>query len=446
MNNKSYFGTDGIRNKVGIHPITPDFFLKLGWAIGKILSKNGSKKIVVGKDTRMSSYMLESALHAGIYSAGVSVTSIGIMPTPAVAYFTKISLADAGIMLSASHNPFCFNGIKIFSIHGTKINAQKEKAIEKIVINKKITCVNYLKLGKLAHLNNAESIYINFCKSIFPKKFNLKKLKIVLDCANGSNFNIAPKILCDLGASIITLNCNPNGININKNCGTTDLRMLKSKVLLEKADIGIAFDGDGDRIIMIDNFGNIVNGDYIIYIIAKHSLANKKKCYGVVGTIMSNTGLEISLKELGIDFIRTKIGDRFILEKLKEKNWLFGAENSGHVILLNKTTTGDGIIACLQILTIMIRNNMSLYNLCKDMKYFPQILFNIKYKDKKNPLKNILVKKSLNHAKKTLNGFGRVLLRKSGTEKIIRLMVEGENKKQISFLAKNIANTIKSIN
>lgn len=447
MINKSYFGTDGIRGKVGIRPITPDFILKLGWVAGKILAKNGSKKIVIGKDTRISSCVLESALEAGILAAGVSVDSIGVMPTPAVAYFTRIFLAEAGIVLSASHNPFFYNGIKFFSIHGTKINYNTEKKIERAIIKRNISCVSSLKLGKINYISDAEYLYINFCKSTFPQELNLKKFTIVLDCANGSTCHIAPKVLCDLGAHVITISCDPDGVNINKNCGTTDIRVLKSRVLSEKADLGIAFDGDGDRIIMIDHLGNIVNGDYILYIIANNSFyLSNHKCYGVVGTIMSNMGLEISLNKLGIQFIRSEVGDRCILEKLKEKSWIFGAENSGHVLLLNKTTTGDGIVTGLQVLTTMVRKNVTLYDLCKDMKYFPQTLVNIRIDTtKKDPFKHIMVKKVLNYTRQQLQNHGRIILRKSGTEPLIRLMIEGKDKKQVSFLAKYITNIIKSV-
>lgn len=442
--NKNYFGTDGIRGKIGKKPITPDFILKLGWAAGKILAKNGSRKIIIGTDTRISSCILKSALEAGISSAGASAVFIGIMPTPGVAYLTRIFFAEAGIVISASHNSFHYNGIKFFSIKGVKISDHLEKSIE-LTMKKKISCVNSFQLGKKIKIKNAESLYINFCKSKFSENLNLKRLKIVLDCAHGSTYNIAPTVLKDLGAHVIKINCNPNGININQNCGTTDTRMLISKVLLEQADLGIAFDGDGDRILMVDHLGNIVNGDHILYIIAKDKLYKKKNCCGVVGTIMSNIGLEIALNKLGIPFIRTKIGDKYILKKLKEKNWIFGAENCGHVILLNKSTTGDAIIACLQVLNIMIKNHMSLNYLCKDINFFPQSIINVKFNIKKNPLENNIVKKVVHYVKNKLSGHGRVLIRKSGTEPFIRIMVEGEDKKQVFFLAKYIANVIKSI-
>lgn len=444
MANKNYFGTDGIREKVGMKPITPDFILKLGWAIGQTLARYGSRKVIIGTDTRISAYMFKSLLEAGISSTGASSFFIGVMPTPGVSYLTRIFFAEAGIVISASHNPFFYNGIKIFSIKGEKINSIIEKNIL-LKMKKKINCVSSLKLGTSSILEDAKSLYINFCKNSFSKYLNLKKLKIVIDCANGATYSIAPKILKDLGANIIKINCNPNGININHNCGTTNIKILKSTVLLENADIGIAFDGDGDRVLMIDHLGNLVNGDYILYIIAKHKMYKKNDCHGTVGTIMSNTGLEISLNKLGIPFIRSNVGDRYILDTLKEKKWFFGAENSGHIILLNKTNTSDAIIACLQILNIMIKNDMSLNNLCKDMVFLPQILINIKYKTKNDPLKKNIVKKVINYAKKKLSKSGRLFLRKSGTEPYIRIMIEGKDKKQILSLGKDIANTIKSL-
>lgn len=444
MKNKNYFGTDGIRGEVGIKPITPDFILKLGWAIGQTLAKYGSRKVIIGTDTRISAYMLKSLLEAGISSSGASSFFIGVMPTPGVSYLTRIFFAEAGIVISASHNPFCYNGIKIFSIKGDKISNIIEKNIL-LKMKKKINCVSSLKLGINTIIKDAKSLYINFCKNSFSKYLNLKKLKIVVDCANGSTYRIAPKILKDLGANIIKINCNPNGININNNCGTTNIKTLQSKVLLENADIGIAFDGDGDRVFMIDHLGNVLNGDHILYIIAKYKVFKKNNYYGTVGTIMSNTGLEISLSKLGIPFVRVNVGDRYILEKLKEKKWIFGAENSGHIILLNKTNTSDAIIACLQILNIMIKNNIRLNCLYKDMIFFPQIVINVKYKTKYDPLKKYIVKKVINYAKKKLSNSGRLLLRKSGTEPYIRIMIEGKDKKQILFLGKYLANTIRSL-
>lgn len=413
MANKNYFGTDGIRGKVGTKPITPDFLLKLGWAIGQTLAKYGSRKVIIGTDTRISSCMLKSLLEAGIASSGASSFFIGVMPTPGVSYLTRVFFAEVGIVISASHNPFYYNGIKIFSIKGDKISNIIENNIV-LKMKKKINCVSSLKLGANITIKDAKSLYINFCKNSFSKYLNLKKLKIVVDCSNGATFNIAPKILKDLGANIIKINCNPNGININHNCGTTNIKNLQSTVLLENADIGIAFDGDGDRVLMVDHLGNLVNGDYILYIITKYKVCKKNNCYGAVGTVMSNTGLEISLNELGIPFVRSKVGDKYILEKLRKKKWIFGAENSGHIILLNKTNTSDAIIASLQILNIMIKNNMSLNNLCKDMIFLPQIIINVKYKIKNDPLKKNIVKKVVDHTKKKLFNSGRLLLRKSG--------------------------------
>lgn len=442
---KKYFGTDGIRGKVGEKPITPDFLLKIGWAIGKILADNGEKKIILGKDTRISGYMLEAALEAGIVSSGVSVYLTGPMPTPGIAYLTRTLRANAGIVLSASHNPFNYNGIKFFSKYGTKLSDNTEKIIEK-KIEKPIICVSSKKLGRANRIIDAAGRYIEFCKATFPSTLNLNKLKIVIDCANGATYHIAPNVLRELGAEIIKIGCKPNGININHKCGATNINFIKKIVLLKKADIGLALDGDGDRIIMIDHFGNIISGDQIVYIIARDNLIKNKENKGVVGTIMSNLGLEIALKKLNIPFVRSEIGDRYVLEKLKKRKWIIGAENSGHIMLLDKTTTGDGIIASLQVLTIMVRRNMTLYALCNDIKLFPQYYANIKIHDNINVLENNKIKNIISSVKKKLEKNERLILRKSGTEPVIRLMIEGKNIKKISKYANFIISKIKKFN
>ncbi|MEQ4529715.1 MAG: phosphoglucosamine mutase, partial [Mixta sp.] len=434
MSNRKYFGTDGIRGKVGEMPITPDFVLKLGWAAGKVLARHGSKKIIIGKDTRISGYMLESALEAGLAAAGLSASFTGPMPTPAIAYLTRTFRAEAGIVISASHNPFEDNGIKFFSSEGTKLPDEVEEAIE-LEMEKPLTCVESAELGRASRIVDAAGRYIEFCKGTFPGELSLNGLKIVVDCANGATYHIAPNVMRELGATVISLGVQPDGMNINKECGATDVRALQQRVLETKADIGLAFDGDGDRVMMVDHLGNKVDGDQILYIIAREGLRQGQLRGGVVGTLMSNMGLELALKQLGIPFARAKVGDRYVLEKLQEKGWRLGAENSGHVILLDKTTTGDGIVAGLQVLTAMARNHMTLHDLCSGMKLLPQILVNVRFSGDTNPLESAEVKAVTAEVEKALAGRGRVLLRKSGTEPLIRVMVEGEDEAQVTALA-----------
>ena len=444
MSNRKYFGTDGIRGKVGEMPITPDFVLKLGWAAGKVLARHGSKKIIIGKDTRIYGYMLESALEAGLAAAGLSASFTGPMPTPAVAYLTRTFRAEAGIVISASHNPFEDNGIKFFSSEGTKLPDDVEEAIEQ-EMEKPLTCVESAELGRASRIVDAAGRYIEFCKGTFPSELNLNGLKIVVDCANGATYHIAPNVMRELGAKVITIGVQPDGMNINKECGATDVRALQQRVLEEKADVGLAFDGDGDRVMMVDHLGNKVDGDQILYIIAREGLRQGQLRGGVVGTLMSNMGLELALKQLGIPFARAKVGDRYVLEKLQEKGWRLGAENSGHVILLDKTTTGDGIVAGLQVLTAMARNHMTLHDLCSGMKLLPQILVNVRFSGATDPLENAEVKAVTAEVEKTLAGRGRVLLRKSGTEPLIRVMVEGEDEAQVTALAHRIADAVKAV-
>ncbi|BBG60288.1 Phosphoglucosamine mutase [Providencia rustigianii] len=443
MSNRKYFGTDGIRGKVGDSPITPDFVLKLGWAAGKVLARHGSRKIIIGKDTRISGYMLESSLEAGLAAAGLSASFTGPMPTPAVAYLTRTFRAEAGIVISASHNPYYDNGIKFFSIDGTKLPDEVEEAIE-AEMEKPITCVESAELGRANRIVDAAGRYIEFCKGTFPNEQSLNSLKVVLDCANGATYHIAPNVFSELGAEVIAIGCDPNGININEECGATDVRMLQERVIAEKADVGLAFDGDGDRIIMVDHEGNKVDGDQILYIIAREALRQGQLKGGVIGTLMSNMGLEIALKQLGIPFERAKVGDRYVLEKLQEKGWRMGAENSGHVILLDKTTTGDGIVAGLQVLSAMVRNQMSLHDLCSGMKLLPQVLVNVRFKGKHDPLQSDAVIAANEQVEKELAGKGRVLLRKSGTEPLIRVMVEGEDEETVTKMANHIADAVKA--
>ncbi|ORM64992.1 phosphoglucosamine mutase [Pantoea rodasii] len=444
MSNRKYFGTDGIRGKVGEAPITPDFVLKLGFAAGKVLARSGSRKVLIGKDTRISGYMLESALEAGLAAAGLSAAFTGPMPTPAIAYLTRTFRAEAGIVISASHNPFDDNGIKFFSAEGTKLPDEVEEAIE-LELEKPLTCVESAELGRASRIVDAAGRYIEFCKGTFPGELSLNSLKIVVDCANGATYHIAPNVLRELGAKVIAIGVQPDGMNINKECGATDLRMLQQRVLDEKADLGLAYDGDGDRIMMVDHLGQKVDGDQILYIIAREALRQGQLRGGVVGTLMSNMGLELALKQLGIPFTRAKVGDRYVLEKMQEKGWRLGAENSGHVILLDKISTGDGIVASLQVLTAVVRNHMSLHDLCSGMKMLPQILVNVRFTGSHDPLESDSVKAVSAEVEKTLAGRGRVLLRKSGTEPLIRVMVEGEDEALVTELAHKIADAVKAV-
>lgn len=444
MSDRKYFGTDGIRGKVGDSPITPDFVLKLGWAAGKVLARHGSRKIIIGKDTRISGYMLESALEAGLAAAGLSASFTGPMPTPAVAYLTRTFRAEAGIVISASHNPYYDNGIKFFSIDGTKLPDHVEEAIE-AEMEKPLTCVESAELGRANRIVDAAGRYIEFCKGTFPNEQSLNGLKMVIDCAHGATYHIAPNVLSELGAEVIAIGCDPNGININEKCGATDVRQLQERVLAEGAHVGLAFDGDGDRLIMVDHLGEKVDGDQILFIIAREALRQGQLRGGAVGTLMSNMGLELALKQLGIPFERAKVGDRYVLEKLQEKGWRLGAENSGHIILLDKTTTGDGIVAGLQVLSAMVRNNMSLHDLCSGMKLLPQVLVNVRFAGQHDPLASEEVTRVAQEVEKELNGKGRVLLRKSGTEPLIRVMVEGEDEEQVTAMANRIADAVKRV-
>lgn len=438
MSKRKYFGTDGIRGTVGQSPITPDFVLKLGWAAGKVLARHGSRKVLIGKDTRISGYMLESALEAGLAAAGLSAAFTGPMPTPAVAYLTRTFRAEAGIVISASHNPYDDNGIKFFSIDGTKLPDEVEEAIE-AEMEKPLTCVSSAELGRASRITDAAGRYIEFCKSCFPNALSLSGLKIVVDCANGATYHIAPNVLRELGAEVITIGCEPDGMNINEKCGATDTKALQARVLTEKADVGMALDGDGDRLMMVDHLGNVVDGDQILYIMAREALRSGNLKGGAVGTLMSNMGLEIALKQLGIPFSRAKVGDRYVLEMMLEKGWRLGAENSGHVIALDMTTTGDGIVAGLQVLAAMVGNRMSLKDLTSGMTLFPQVLENVRFSGNGNPLDAEAVKAAVIAVEEKMQGRGRVLLRKSGTEPLIRVMVEGEDLEQVRQYAKAIA-------
>jgi phosphoglucosamine mutase len=441
---KKYFGTDGIRGRVGEFPITAEFVLKLGWAVGCVLAhKGGSNKVLIGKDTRISGYMFESALEAGLSSAGVDIHLLGPMPTPAIAYLTRTQRAQAGIVISASHNPYYDNGIKFFSDQGTKLPDELEIAIEHH-LELPMTTVDSAKLGRATRIVDAPGRYIEFCKSTLPPHVTLKGMKIIVDCANGATYHVAPDVFRELGADVLEISVNPDGFNINENCGSTQPTLLQRIVLAEQADLGIALDGDGDRVVMVDHKGEILDGDELLYIIAKNCLATDRLQGGVVGTEMSNLGLELSLRQLGIDFARAKVGDRHVLTELKKLGWLLGGETSGHLVWLNATTTGDGIISALQVLSAMHHSEQTLHAQKTGMIKFPQAMLNVPMKSESNPLQQPHVQAAVRDAEAKLAGRGRVFLRPSGTEPLIRIMVEGENHVLVKQLAESLAAIIQS--
>ncbi len=437
---KKYFGTDGIRDKLGQGMIKPDKVLKLGWATGKVISRYGEQSVMIGKDTRISGYMFESALEAGFIAAGIDVYLLGPMPTPAVAYLTQTFGCDVGVVISASHNPHYDNGIKFFGANGTKISDKIEFEIEAIFEEEVVTVASE-KLGKARRIVDAAGRYIEFCKSTYSGRDKLTGLKIVLDCANGATYHVAPAVFKELGAEIITIGVEPNGVNINLGCGATDLALLQKKVVEEKADLGIAFDGDGDRVIMVTSAGKKVDGDAILYILAT---ASGNSVEGVVGTLMSNLGLENALKERGIAFERTDVGDRYVMQRLLEKKWQLGAEASGHVLCLDKTTTGDGIVAALQVMSIIVNDKKTLQELLEGLSIYPQNLINIKVANKNAVIDSQVIKEAIVEAESSMQGLGRVLIRPSGTEPIIRVMVEGETSELIEPYVKSLVKLVKT--
>lgn len=441
---KQYFGTDGIRGRVGTHPITPDFMLKLGWAAGKVFARNekGRSKILIGKDTRISGYMFEAALEAGLTSAGVDINLLGPMPTPAVAYLTRTFHAQAGIVISASHNAYEDNGIKFFAGDGTKLADEIEFEIEEYLA-KDITTVGSQHIGKASRISDAGGRYIEYCKSTIPSDIKLSGLKIVVDCAHGSTYNIASNVLRELGASVKTIGAAPDGLNINAGCGSTCPEQLVKEVLAEGADIGIAFDGDGDRVIMVDHLGNIVDGDEIIYVIARDRRRRNIACGGVAGTLMSNLGLQLGLEALDIPFIRTNVGDRYVMAELRSRKWQLGGESSGHVICLDVASTGDGVVAALQILFAMVSCETSLNELHTKMSKFPQTMINVQMADRSDPSTNPKVQEAVRAVESKLGKRGRVLLRPSGTEPVVRVMVEGEDAELVQRLAQELASSVK---
>lgn len=448
---KKYFGTDGIRGRVGEFPITPEIILHLGFSAGKVLLesdwhlKKGEKPVVlIGKDTRVSGYLLESALEAGFSAAGVDVLLSGPLPTPAIAYLIRALRLQAGIVISASHNPFDDNGVKFFSSEGTKLPDEMELKIER-GLDAPIQTMPSAKLGKVQRLKDATGRYIEFCKSSFPYHLDLRGLRIVIDCANGATYHIAGHVLHELGADVVTICANPDGFNINHQCGATHCATLQSAVKAHAADLGIALDGDGDRVIMVDSEGVIYDGDLLIYIIAKHRYNNNVLKGGVVGTLMTNLAIEKALRQLQIPFERSNVGDRYVLELLNKNGWQLGGESSGHIVCLDKHTTGDGIISALQVLHALRDSKLNLREATCDIKLFPQRLINVRIAKGINYLSNRSIQTIVQQAENDLNSEGRVLLRASGTEPLIRVMVEGSNQKKVDSWAEKIANCVQEI-
>ena len=442
---RKYFGTDGVRGRVGTFPMTPGFAMKLGWAAGQVLGAEGVREVLIGKDTRASGYMLESALEAGFSAAGVNVALVGPLPTPGVAYLTSTFRADAGVVISASHNPFYDNGIKIFGQGGHKLNDVQEQEIERwlqVAIDGGMTCVSSEKLGKARRIDDAAGRYTEYCKANLPGHLSLNGLKIVVDSANGAGYKVGPAVYRELGAELVSIHDTPNGLNINENCGATAMQSLCDAVLAHQADMGIALDGDADRLMMVDHTGAVVDGDELLYLLAKDA---KLAGYtgGVVGTQMSNLGLEQALNGLDIPFKRAKVGDRYVLEQLNATGWRLGGEGSGHLLSLDHASTGDAIIASLRVLTSLLAQKATLFDAKQGMHKLPQTLINVRYTAKPghDPLDSPTVRQTVMQVEQQLGQAGRVLLRKSGTEPLIRVMVEAVDAAQAQSSAQQIADT-----
>ncbi|NKC13619.1 MAG: phosphoglucosamine mutase [Gammaproteobacteria bacterium] len=438
---RAYFGTDGIRGKVGEPPITPDFVMRLGFAAGRVLSGKGSGKVLIGKDTRISGYMFESALEAGLISAGIDIRLLGPMPTPAIAYLTQTLHADAGIVISASHNPYEDNGIKFFSGDGAKLPDAVELEIERALALPMQT-VPSAALGKAERVQDAAGRYIEFCKSTIPYGMDLRGLKIVVDCAHGATYHIAPAVLDELGADVVAIGCQPDGLNINDGCGATAPELLRERVAAENADLGIALDGDGDRLILVDAEGEILDGDEVLFIIAESRCEQRTMQGGVVGTVMTNLGLEEVLRERGIALKRAKVGDRYVLEAMTGAGWTLGGETSGHIICLDRMSTGDGIVAALEVLAAMRRTGKALGALKGGMSKYPQLLRNVRMPRRMDPTVIPAVAAAVRAAEAELGTMGRVLLRPSGTEPVVRVMVEGQDQAQVETLVDHLAASV----
>ena len=443
---KKYFGTDGIRGRVGVAPITPEFMLRLGWACGRVFSERLGEKVsvIIGKDTRVSGYMFESALEAGLVAAGANVKLLGPLPTPAIAMMTRSQNAAVGIVISASHNPYYDNGIKFFSGLGAKLSDELELAIE-AALEAPMQTVDSAQLGKATRLNDAAGRYVEFCKATLPRQYTLKGLNIVLDCAHGATYNVAPPVFRELGANVTVIGADPDGFNINEGVGSTATELLSQQVVETNADFGVAFDGDGDRVLFIDADGSLVDGDALLYVLAMHRLAVGQSDPGVVGTQMSNMGLEIALGEQGVQLARTQVGDRYVRERMAAEGWQLGGESSGHLICGDVTTTGDGIVAALQVIKAIVASGRTLSDLLSGMKRLPQVMINVPLPETDldlagdNPVSAVC-----REVENVLEGRGRLLLRPSGTEPVIRVMVEGDDAAEIRRLAEQVANVIRS--
>ena len=452
----SYFGTDGIRGEFGVMPITPDFILKLGYVTGRVLIENSETperkpSVVIGKDTRLSGYVIEGALQAGFNAAGVDVYMLGPLPTPAIAHLTRSFNADAGVVISASHNPYYDNGIKLFSADGKKLSDEMQNAINdkmQAIMNSTddtslvMPIIDPANLGKNHRIDDAKGRYIEFCKGSFPYQYDLDHLTVVIDCANGAGYSVAPRVLRELGATVIAINNTPDGININENCGSTHPEALQKAVLQHEADVGIALDGDGDRIVMVDEAGNLVDGDGILYVLATKG---GKLAAGVAGTLMSNMGLELALQAAGIKFTRANVGDRYVMQELEANDWILGGEPSGHILCLDKSRTGDAIIAGLQVLAVMQAQGKALSELTEGFEVLPQKLVNVRLSTMQDPYDHQELVAAFEKARATLEGRGRLLIRKSGTEPMIRVMVESDDEIECDVLANELAKQIKTV-
>ena len=442
MSERKYFGTDGIRGRVGEFPITPEFMLKLGWAAGQAFKRDGQRNsVLIGKDTRLSGYMFESALEAGLAAAGVDVKLLGPMPTPAIAYLTRTFRASAGIVISASHNPHHDNGIKFFSAAGTKLDDALEAEIERW-LDKPIEVCGPTELGKASRVDDAPGRYVEFCKSTVPNEFTLDGMSIVLDCAHGATYHVAPKVFRELGAKVSVIGADPDGLNINLNVGSTHLDALKAAVVEKRADLGIAFDGDGDRVLMVDRDGSEVDGDELLYVIASQRFAEDRLKGGVVGTLMTNLGVELALNEIGIEFERAKVGDRYVMERLLANNWVLGGEGSGHMVIRDCTSTGDGIVSALQVLLSVWKSGKALSELRQGMSKLPQKMINVRVEQRFDPFSRDDIVAAVRKFETELGGSGRILLRASGTEPLIRVMAEGQDANEIVRVVEELAKVV----
>ena len=443
---RRYFGTDGIRGEVGTHPITADFVLKLGWAAGRVLAEGGQGSVLIGKDTRVSGYMFESVLEAGLTAAGVDVALLGPMPTPAIAYLTRTLHARAGIVISASHNPYDDNGIKFFDADGSKLPDEAELAIE-VELAQQMRTERSNKLGRARRIVDAPGRYIEFCKSTIPFGVDLRGLKIVVDCANGATYHVAPNVFDELGADVIAIGNDPNGLNINDECGATAPARLRAAVLEQGADLGVAFDGDGDRLAMVDHKGEVLDGDEILFIISQVHAANSANGTSqlVIGTVMTNLGLEEALRERGMQFKRARVGDRYVMEMMKAEGSVIGGETSGHIICLDRVSTGDGIVSALQVLHEVRSKGVCLHDLKQGMTKHPQSLINVRMAERMDVMGNAAVRRAVEEVEKELGDAGRVLLRPSGTEPVVRVMVEGRDAAQVATLAAQLADSVQAV-